>query len=132
MSTSVSKIDLADEQARLALLIGVSLRAGLGIAATLVVLGMVLLLFEGGPPTDFHLFSGHASVGAHGVVAVIAHRQHRRLGADVIDLGLFVLILTPVVRVAMSLLVFVREKDWLYAGITTIVFAILICSLLSG
>lgn len=50
----------------------------------------------------------------------------------VIMLGLVLLILTPVMRVGISILVFITEKDWLYTGISTIVFLILICSFFFG
>lgn len=46
--------------------------------------------------------------------------------------GLVLLILTPVLRVGISILVFVREKDFLYVKITALVFVILIVSFVLG
>jgi uncharacterized membrane protein len=46
--------------------------------------------------------------------------------------GLFILILTPVFRVGVSIIVFLKEKDYLYVKITAIVFTILIVSFLLG
>ncbi len=46
--------------------------------------------------------------------------------------GLFCLILTPVLRVVVSLFTFLKEKDYLYVGITGIVLIILVISFLIG
>jgi uncharacterized membrane protein len=43
-----------------------------------------------------------------------------------------VLIATPVARVLFAILGFAWEHDWLYTGISLVVFAILIFSLLHG
>lgn len=48
----------------------------------------------------------------------------------VIELGALLLIATPVLRVAASVLLFVAEKDQLYAGITAVVLAVLLMSIL--
>jgi uncharacterized membrane protein len=47
----------------------------------------------------------------------------------VTQLGLIVLVLTPVVRVAASLLAFAFERDWLYVWVSTAVLALLLISL---
>jgi len=49
----------------------------------------------------------------------------------IIQLGLLLLIATPVARVAFSVVAFAAERDWLYVAITLIVLAILIYSLTS-
>lgn len=46
--------------------------------------------------------------------------------------GLLILIATPVFRVGVSIIVFIREKDYLYVKITTLVFIILIVSFILG
>ena len=50
----------------------------------------------------------------------------------ILALGLIVLLLTPVARVAISIFAFARERDWLYVGITTLVLLILLMSFLLG
>ena len=52
--------------------------------------------------------------------------------AGFISLGLIVLILTPVMRVMGSVVVFVRERDWRYAGITFLVLVVMLISLWVG
>ncbi len=47
-------------------------------------------------------------------------------------LGLLLLIATPVMRVALSALLFFRRRDRVFAGITMVVLALLLLSLLLG
>jgi uncharacterized membrane protein len=53
-------------------------------------------------------------------------------GQAVVVLGLIVLILTPIVRVAVSIVAFAREGDRVYAFITTVVFLLLMLSFALG
>jgi len=53
-------------------------------------------------------------------------------GRDIIQLGLLVLIATPVARVIFSLIGFLIEKDWIYVAITAVVLIILSVSLFSN
>jgi uncharacterized membrane protein len=46
--------------------------------------------------------------------------------------GIVVLLLTPVVRVAISALAFAFERDWRYVAITLLVLGILVTSFLIG
>lgn len=50
----------------------------------------------------------------------------------VVQLGLVLLVLTPVVRVAASVVLMVRQRDWPYAIITGTVLALLLTSLVLG
>ena len=50
----------------------------------------------------------------------------------IITLGLVVLIATPVLRVAVSVVTFLRERDRLYALITAYVLAVLLASFVLG
>lgn len=51
-------------------------------------------------------------------------------GRGIIQLGLLILIATPIARVAFSVFGFLAEKDRMYAGFTMLVLAILLYSLL--
>jgi uncharacterized membrane protein len=53
-------------------------------------------------------------------------------GGAVMVLGLAVLIVTPLLRVFSSWVVFVLQKDWVYAGLTAIVIVLLGISLVLG
>lgn len=47
----------------------------------------------------------------------------------VIELGALVLIATPVLRVAASVLLFLLERDYLYTAVTTVVLILLLSSI---
>jgi uncharacterized membrane protein len=49
--------------------------------------------------------------------------------AAIIQLGLLILIATPVARVAFSVFAFAQERDWLYVVVTLIVLGLLLYSL---
>jgi len=99
------------------------------IGAALVVLagGIVYLVRHGESAPDYRVFRGESSVlnGIRGIVREVAAGRGRAL----IQLGLVLLIATPVVRVALSLLGFVRERDKLYCIFTLIVLITLVLSL---
>jgi uncharacterized membrane protein len=47
-----------------------------------------------------------------------------------VQLGLLLLIATPIGRVVFSVAGFARQRDWLYVGITLVVLALLAYSLI--
>ncbi len=47
-------------------------------------------------------------------------------------LGLLVLLATPIIRVVGSIVAFAYERDWRFAGITFLVFIIVMSSILLG
>lgn len=53
-------------------------------------------------------------------------------GPSIVALGLLLLILTPVLRVAVSIATFARERDRLYVLITSAVLGLLVLSFLLG
>ena len=53
-------------------------------------------------------------------------------GQGLVTLGLGALILTPVLRVAASTLVFWQQRDRIFTGITAIVLCLLLLSLALG
>ncbi|MBP2649925.1 MAG: hypothetical protein H6Q74_750 [Firmicutes bacterium] len=104
--------------------VGRSLQLGVVISATVIVVGMILFIAsgEGGFPGDTYPTS--FSTIWQGVLALKPYA--------IILLGLILLICTPIFRVGISILVFFKEKDWLYVGISFIVFIILISSFIFG
>jgi uncharacterized membrane protein len=52
--------------------------------------------------------------------------------SGVLALGLLVLIATPILRVIGSVIAFLYEGDWRYAGITFLVLCIVILSVIFG
>ncbi|AVK62277.1 DUF1634 domain-containing protein [Lactobacillus sp. CBA3605] len=105
-------------------LIGRILRIGVIVSALVIGLGLILMVMRGNggypngiQPTGFRsIFNG-----------VIALKPYA-----VIMLGLFLLILTPTLRVVVSIYAFAIEKDHLYVWITTLVLVILIIASVIG
>jgi uncharacterized membrane protein len=67
----------------------------------------------------------------HTLAAVLAGVQTLQPKA-IIDAGLLLLIATPVLRVAVSVVAFLLEKDYVYTAITLFVLAVLLTSFFLG
>ncbi len=112
-------------------IVGALLRAGVMIAASIVVVGGILYLVRYGfDPVHYSVFRGEPS-DLRTVPGIIrgAAALHRRA---IIQLGLLLLIATPVARVAFSVVAFALQRDRTYVAITLIVLAILLYSLSGG
>lgn len=116
---------------RIELIIGKLLRAGVLLSASVVVVGgMIYLLRHGNEIADYRTFRGELSTlrSFPGIV----HGVLDRSGRAVIQLGLLLLIATPIARVVFSAVAFARERDYLYVAFTLAVLAVLAYSLLGG
>ena len=107
------------------------LRAGVMISAFLVLVGGVIYLVRHGgelpdlktfrgEPKELRTFRGLLSTGT------LAH------GRGLIQLGLVLLILTPIARVAFAVVAFVLERDWIYVAVSAIVLCLLLYSFTSA
>ncbi|MCW5852168.1 MAG: DUF1634 domain-containing protein [Anaerolineae bacterium] len=94
---------------------------GLLLSTVILVFGVLLGLVEHRPLPDTTLSVGEAVSRAVGLRP-----------SGFLNLGLLVLIVTPILRVIGSIFVFIHERDWRYAGITALVLAVMLFSLLSG
>ena len=111
--------------------IGNFLRAGVILAALIVLAGGCIYLYRHGVETPEHqLF--HGEPRAWSTLAGIFSTATLKRGQGIIMTGLLVLILTPIARVALSFVAFALERDWLYVGFTAIVFGLLMYSLLAA
>jgi uncharacterized membrane protein len=127
---------------RMELLISYVLRAGVLLSAGIILLGILRLALTHN--------TGYAPVLPHQLPDILAfHRAggpgffptaptavvHGALAGKpyaIIGVGMLLLIATPVVRVALSVVFFLVERDWLYMGITVVVLAVLLLSLVTG
>ena len=106
------------------IIISRSLQIGVLASAAVTLIGFLMFLITGNsgypgstyPTSPLLIFQGLASFKPYAIILT----------------GLFILILTPVFRVGVSIIVFLKEKDYLYVKITALVFAILIVSFLLG
>ena len=110
-------------------LIGNLLRAGVFIAAAVVLLGGILYLAQHGTGhPDYHSFHGESS--ALRSVAAVVKGAASLDSRSIIQLGLFLLVLTPIARVIFSAVGFALERDYVYVVITVFVLAVLLVSLM--
>ncbi len=116
----------------ISLLVGQILRTGVVIASSILVLGGILYLIVHGQETvpNYSDFAGEENANTT-ITGIITGALSRNV-PQVIQLGVLLLICTPIVRVIGSLFGFVIEKDKLYIIITLIVLAVIIGSILSG
>jgi uncharacterized membrane protein len=109
-------------------LMGVLLRGGVILAACIVLAGGMVYLARHPYPIDYRVFQGEPrSLRAVSGVLSEAMAFH---GRGLIQLGLLVLIATPIARVAFSVVAFLYQRDWKYVVFTLIVLALLLYSLL--
>lgn len=110
-------------------IIGDLLRAGVIIAASVVSLGgIVYLVRHGSEPPNYRVFLGEPAE-LRGVSGIIAEARSFS-GRGIIQLGLLLLVATPVSRVIFSVAAFALQRDRTYVVITLIVLAALGYSLL--
>jgi uncharacterized membrane protein len=110
-------------------IIAVLLQAGVILAILVVLLGAVLYLGQHGRQiADFRVFRGEPWDLRNAPAVVAAALAGRR--EALIQLGVLILIATPIARVIFALLAFARERDLTYVAVTAVVLAVLLYGLL--
>jgi uncharacterized membrane protein len=106
--------------------VSVVLLGGVLLAAALILLGLALLLFgnarAGEPATVAEVIQ--QEIHPTSIAAIFDGVSAGRPGA-IIRLGVLALILTPAARVAMTLVLFLAERDWAFVVLTTFVLVLL-------
>lgn len=103
------------------------LQYGVLLSSAIVLLGGILYLIRhGSEPADYRFFLGEPAIfcSPSGVVTAVLSGNHR----GIIQLGLLILIATPIARVAFSLLAFLWQRNFTYVILTALVLAGLIYS----
>ena len=107
---------------RLELIVGNLLRAGVVLSALVVAAGAVwYLAVNGSTPVSYHQFR-RGPIGLHSMEALPGPLK-------VIEIGLLLLIFTPVARVGFALVAFYLERDFMYVAITLAVLLVLLYSI---
>jgi uncharacterized membrane protein len=109
-------------------IMGNLLRAGVILAAAVVLVGGVVYLSRHGTEIQDHrAFQGEPKdlTSPYGIVLDAWTLRGRGL----IQFGLLLLVATPVARVVFSVFAFARERDYTYVVVTLIVLALLLFSL---
>jgi uncharacterized membrane protein len=111
--------------------IGKILRYGVVLSSAVVAAGLVLMLLAPPPGSPATLQAalaanfGRPTLSPSALLAGLA----RGSAVGVLQLGMLILIATPITRVAASVLLFLRERDMLYVGITLLVLGMLLVAL---
>lgn len=109
-------------------IVGTLLRTGVLLSAAVVAIGAVMFLIQhGGDRFDFHTF--HPKTPETATLGGILREAASFHSKGIIQLGLLLLIATPVARVLFSVFAFALEKDRVYVGITIVVLTILLYSI---
>ncbi len=111
------------------LLLATVLRGGVLLSALLIAVGMLVHLVRGGTPPSIYRTFSRSSFNLSNLPAMV-HGIATLGGRPIIELGLLVLIATPMLRVALSVGLFAKERDMTYVVVTVIVFGALLFSLM--
>jgi uncharacterized membrane protein len=112
-------------------IISLLLRVGVTLSAAIVLLGgLYYLARHGAEMPNYRIFHGepYELRTVNGILQYVGSLHAR----GVIQLGLLLLILTPIARVIFSVWAFLVERDRLYVVITLVVLAILLYNLIHG
>src|SRR5258705_13375222 len=130
VGSNVSRLRQRKEQ-RLNELMGERLRTGALLAALVVLIGGVVYLTRHGMPvTNYQVFRGEPNELR--TMSGILHEALALRGRGLIQLGLLILIATPIARVAFSFCAFLYQRDWLYVVVMLMVLGLLLYSLVGG
>ena len=113
------------------IIIGNLLKSGVILSSSVVLFGGILYLVRHGHGLpQYHVFAGvpESLRSVQGVLRQVSHFSARAI----IQLGILLLIATPVARVAFAAVAFAVERDKLYVVLTLVVLTILLCSLIWG
>ncbi len=136
-----AKADAEERVRAVELLISNLLRVGVTLSLGIVLLGTVVTFVH---HPEYHSNSGGSDAYRalvtpvagdapfpHTLRAVVDGLIHFR-GQAIVIFGLMLLIATPIVRVAVSILAFSHERDMAFVAITSVVLALLLVSFLLG
>ena len=111
--------------------IGSLLRWGVLVSMAVVIFGGVMYLYRHGLEViDYSVFKGQSSFASK--PGAILNGVLNFKGQAIIQMGIMLLIATPIARVLSSAIGFIAEKDYLYVGITLFVLIIILVSMLGG
>jgi uncharacterized membrane protein len=110
-------------------LMGLLLRSGVILAASVVFVGGgVYLTRHAFPVIDYRIFQSEPR--SLRTISGIFNEAIAFHGRGLIQLGLLILIATPIARVTFSVFAFFYQRDWKYVVFTLIVLGLLLYSLL--
>jgi len=106
-------------------IIGSLLRYGVLLSSVIVLTGGIVYLYRHGREIpQYHTFRGEPDKMR--MLGPMLQAIGRGEGRPLIQLGLFVLIATPIARIIFSIFGYLFEKDYLYVVITGVVLFVLL------
>jgi uncharacterized membrane protein len=127
-----SEFEKTDEDRQVDLVIANILRHGVLISSAIVGTGGIAFLTKhhAEPAPSFAVFHGEpAFLCSLNTIFVQAFRGN---SAAVIQLGVLILMATPVLRVVFGLLAFAKQRDYVFVCVTLFVLSVLLYSILAG
>jgi uncharacterized membrane protein len=113
------------------LLLGRVLRAGTVTSICIVFFGGIIYLYRHGHSIpDYKEFKGIPDFVSH--ARGLFDGALNLKGQAIIQLGIMLLIATPILRVIFSTIGFALERDYLYVGISLLVLFIIFMSMING
>ena len=112
-------------------IMGNLLRAGVLLSALVVAVGGIIFLLKHGRQTQHYRFFESEPKQLRNVKDIWSAAIKGR-GQALIQLGLIILIATPVARIIFSIIGYFLERDYLYMVITLIVLGVIFFSLISS
>ncbi|WP_159467797.1 DUF1634 domain-containing protein [Dyadobacter sp. 3J3] len=113
---------------RLQRLTSLTLRSGVIMSLFFMMIGGIAFLTKhSGDVSEFSTFTAHR-ISVPDIFWAAIKLQSKAL----INVGIIILITTPVMRVLLSFFIFALQRDRLYAVITLLVMAIILISIASG
>lgn len=79
---------------------------------------------------NYHLFRGEP-IGVRTITGIVSETLSLS-SRGIMQLGVLLLLATPVLRVLFSVIIFIKEKDRLYILVTSVVLVVLIYSIFFG
>lgn len=113
-------------------LIGNTLRIGVVTACTIALISGIYYLVRNGLDTIPDYTTFHKEPASYTSIKGIFYGLESLSAKEWIQFGVLVLMLTPILRVALSLVDFARQRDWLYVMITAIVFMVILVNSIVG
>lgn len=113
-----------EEMNHMEIIIGKIMRIGVAIAATVMLIGYLLMVIKHSTGYPGETFPTTLTAICQGITQLKP--------AAIMMGGIFLLILTPALRVATSVCTFFKEHDKLYTIVTTAVLVILLISFFLG
>ena len=125
-------MEVNNENKKMQLLISSTLRIGVIAACTIALISGIYYLISHGmdPMPDYSSFHGESA--DYTTLTGIFSGLWRFQAESWIQLGVIVLMLTPISRVILSLFDFAFQCDWLYVSITAFVLAVIIANSVGG